>query len=136
MTVERVGVSFEPELLDKFDIMIKKKGYSNRSEAIRDLVRKSIVESDVQDERKDVIGTLTIIYDHNVGDVTNNLLHIQHHHHPEISSTTHIHVDERLCLEVLVVRGKAKDVRALADNIKAVKGVKHGELVITSRKLG
>ncbi|UCE36687.1 MAG: nickel-responsive transcriptional regulator NikR [Thermoplasmata archaeon] len=134
-TITRVGVSFEPELLKKFDALIWEKGYSSRSEAIRDLVRKSILDSEVKDERSDVIGTLTIIYDHDVGDVTNKLLHIQHHHHSEISSTTHLHIDEHLCLEVLVVKGKAKDVRALSDNIKAVKGVKHGELVITSRKI-
>jgi len=131
MTVERVGVSFEPELLGKFDALIKAKGYTNRSEAIRDLIRKSLIESEVKLEKGDVIGTLTIIYDHDVGDVTNRLLHIQHHHHSEISSTTHYHVDEHTCLEVLVVQGKAKAVIGLADNIKAVKGVKHGELVIT-----
>jgi len=131
MTVERVGVSFEPELLKKFDALIESKGYSNRSEAIRDLVRKSIIEAEIKTEKGIVIGTLTIIYDHDVGDVTNRLLHLQHHHHSEISSTTHIHVDEHTCLEVLVVRGKAKDVRKLADNIKAIKGVRHGELVIT-----
>ena len=131
MTVERVGVSFEPELLSRFEKLIRKKGYTNRSEAIRDLVRKSIIESEIESEKGDVIGTLTIIYDHDVGDVTNKLLHTQHHHHSEISSTTHIHVDEQNCLEVLVVRGKAKSVIKLADNIKAIKGVKHGELVIT-----
>ena len=130
MTVERVGVSFEPELLAKFDALIKKEGYTNRSEAIRDLVRKSLIESEIETEKGDVIGTLTIIYDHDVGDVTNRLLHLQHHHHSEISSTTHIHVDEHTCLEVLVVRGKARNVRRLADNVKAIKGVKHGELVI------
>jgi CopG family nickel-responsive transcriptional regulator len=131
MTMERVGVSFEPELLIKFDGLIKKKGYTNRSEAIRDLVRKSLIEAEIKTEKGTVIGTLTIIYDHEVGDVTNRLLHLQHHHHSEISSTTHIHIDEHTCLEVLVVRGKAKDVRKLADNINALKGVRHGELVIT-----
>ena len=131
MTMERVGVSFEPELLVKFDELIKKKGYTNRSEAIRDLVRKSLIEAEIRTEKGTVIGTLTIIYDHEVGDVTNRLLHLQHHHHSEISSTTHIHIDEHTCLEVLVVRGKAKDVRKLADNINALKGVRHGELVIT-----
>lgn len=131
MTVERVGVSFEPELLDKFDALIRDKGYTNRSEAIRDLVRKSLIEDEIEAEEGAVIGTLTIIYNHDVGDVTNRLLHIQHHHHSEISTTTHIHVDEHTCLEVLVVRGNAKNVKKLADNIKAIKGVKHGELVIT-----
>ena len=135
MTVERVGVSFEPELLSKFDALIKAKGYTNRSEAIRDLVRKSLIESEIEAEKGEVIGTFTIIYDHDVGDVTNRLLHLQHHHHSEISSTTHIHVDEHTCLEVLVVRGKANNVRKLTDNIKALKGVKHGELIITKTSI-
>ncbi len=130
-TVTRVGVSFESELLDKFDTLIQKKGYTNRSEAIRDLVRKSLIESEIEVERGDVIGTITIIYDHDIGDVTNRLLHLQHHHHSDISSTIHIHVDEHICLEVLVIQGKVKDVRNLANNIMAIKGVKHGELVIT-----
>ena len=130
MVVERVGVSFEPELLERFDELIKNKGYTNRSEAIRDLVRKAIMESEIRAEKGEVIGTLTFIYDHDVGDVTNRLVHLQHHHYAEISSTTHIHINKDLCLEVLIVRGKAKNVRKLADNIKALKGVKHGELVV------
>ena len=131
MTMERVGVSFESELLGRFDTLIRKKGYTNRSEAIRDLVRKSLIESEIESDKGDVIGTLTIIYDNDVGDVTNRLLQLQHHHHSEISSTTHIQIDEHTCLEVLVIQGKAKNLRKLADNIKAIKGVKHGELVIT-----
>ena len=135
MAVERVGVSFEPELLSKFDKLIKKKGYTNRSEAVRDLVRKSIIESEIESEEGEVIGTFTMIYDHDVGDVTNRLQHLQHHHISEITSTTHIHVDEHTCLEVIVVGGKAKNIRKLADNIKAIKGVKHGELVITKTSI-
>ena len=83
MVVERVGVSFEPELLKKFDELIGVKGYTNRSEAIRDLVRKAIIEEGVQAEKGNVIGTITIIYDHDVGDVTDKLLHLQHHHHSD-----------------------------------------------------
>ena len=131
MAVERVGVSFEPELLDRFDALITRKGYTNRSEAIRDLVRKSILEEETLTEKGNVIGTLTIIFDHDEADVTNRMLHIQHHHHAEILSTTHIHMDEQMCLEVHVIKGKAKRVRTLADNLKALKGVKNGELVIT-----
>lgn len=131
MTVERVGVSFEPELLKKFDALIKAKGYNNRSEAVRDLVRKSLIESEIKAEKGDIIGTLTIIYDHDIGDVTNRLQHLQHQHLSEIVSSLHVHIDEHRCFEVLVVCGKAKNVRILADNIKAIKGVKHGELVVT-----
>jgi len=131
MVVERVGVSFEPELLEKFDLLIKSQGYTNRSEAIRDLVRKAIIDSDIAAEKGEVVGTITLVYDHDVGDVTHKLMHLQHHHHTEITFTSHIHVDENTCLEVLVVKGKAKEVRNLADNIKAVRGVKAGELVVT-----
>ncbi len=135
MVVERVGVSFEPELLSKFDKLIRSQGYTNRSEAIRDLIRKAIIDSDIKSEKGEVVGTLTIVYDHDIGDVTHKLMHLQHHHHTEITFTSHIHVDEQTCLEVLVVKGSAKDVRKLADNIRAVKGVKTGELVITKTNL-
>jgi CopG family nickel-responsive transcriptional regulator len=131
MTVERVGVSFEPELLQKFDKLIQSQGYSNRSEAIRDLIRKAIIESDIKQEKGEVVGTLTFVYDHDAGDVTHKLMHLQHDHHAQITFTSHIHVDEQTCLEVLVVRGEAAAVRELADSILAVKGVKSGELVIT-----
>jgi len=131
MPVERVGVSFEPRLLRKFDTLLKKKGYTNRSEAIRDLIRKEIIESEIKAEDGEVIGTLTIIYDHEIGNITNKLLHLQHHHHEEITFTTHIHVDERTCLEIVVIRGQLSRVKKFSENIKALKGVKHGELAIT-----
>jgi len=131
MPVERVGVSFEPKLLTKFDALIKKQGYSNRSEAIRDLVRKEIIESSVKDEETEVIGTLSIIYDHDIGNVTDELLHLQHHHHQQITFTTHIHVDDRTCLEIIVMRGLLSRIKKFSDNMKAIKGVKHGQLVVT-----
>jgi CopG family nickel-responsive transcriptional regulator len=135
MGVERVGVSFEPELLDKFDSLIFHKGYKSRSEALRDLVRKALIEQRAEMPKGAVIGTITIIYDHDVGTVTDQLLHIQHHHHSEIRSTTHIHLDEHNCLEVLVVKGQSGSIRELADSVKAIKGVKHGELVLTRADL-
>ena len=131
MPVERVGVSFEPRLLSKFDTLLKKRGYTNRSEAIRDLIRKEIIESEMKEEDAEVIGTLTIIYDHEIGNITNKLLHLQHHHHEEITFTTHIHVDERTCLEIVVIRGQLSRVKKFSENIKALKGVKHGQLAIT-----
>jgi CopG family transcriptional regulator, nickel-responsive regulator len=130
MGLQRFGVSIEKELLTTFDALIKKKKYSNRSEAIRDLIRKEIIETDIKEEC-DVIGTLTILYDHHEGNVTERLLHLQHDHHEEISFTTHIHVDDRMCLEIVVIRGNSKYVKKLAENVKALKGVKHGELAIT-----
>ena len=135
MTVERVGVAFEPDLLIKFDALIKGKGYTNRSEAVRDLVRKSIIESEIKDDNSKAIGTLSILYDHEVGDVMHRLMHVQHHHRAEILTTTHIHVNESLCLEVIIVKGKSAEIRNLADTIRALKGVKHGELAITNASL-
>jgi len=126
--VERVGVSFEPELLRKFDELIRKKGYQSRSQAIGELLRKTLMESELEAEKGDVVATLTIVYDHGRA-VTEKLLELQHGHHAEISSTTHIHVDHHTCLEVLVLKGHAPDVRGLADRIRAVKGVRHGQLV-------
>ncbi len=131
MTVERVGVSFDPELLKRFDSMIGSKGYKSRSEAIRDLVRKAILESEVKEGKGEVIGTLTYVYDHHEGEVNNHLLNLQHDHHHEILFTTHVHMDHDMCLEVLIVKGEAHRVKDLSDNIRAIKGVKHGELVIT-----
>ena len=129
--ITRFGVSIEPDLLKKFDKMIKKEGYTNRSEAIRDIIRKNLIIEKNKDPTVKVIGTLTMIYDHHTGNLTNRLLDLQHNHHNEILSTTHIHVDHDNCLEVLVLSGKNHSIQKLADNIKALKGIKHGELVIT-----
>ena len=131
MSVERVGISFEPELLNSFDQLIRKKGYTNRSEAIRDLVRKALVEEQVRAGNGEVIGTLTYIYNHHEGDVNRRLMNLQHDHHTEILFTSHVHMSHEMCLEVLIVKGKAGNVTRLTDNIKAIKGVKHGEMVIT-----
>ncbi len=133
--ITRFGVSIEPELLKKFDKMIKKEGYENRSEAIRDLIRGNIIDEKSKNPDENVIGTLTMIYDHHTGNLTNKLLDLQHNHHSEILSTTHIHVDHHNCLEVLVLKGKSGSVQKLADSIKALKGIKHGELVITKSTL-
>ncbi len=125
-----MGVAFEPELLERFDALIKSKGYASRSEALRDLARKAIIEAETAEGDARIIGALTILYDHDVPGITARLLELQHHH-AEVLSTMHVHVSEKACLEVLVVRGRSKEVRTLADRIIALKGVKHGELVLT-----
>ena len=133
--ITRFGVSIEPDLLKKFDKIIKKKGYTNRSEAIRDIIRKNLITEKAEDPNSEAIGTLTMIYDHHAGNLTNKLLDLQHKHHKEILTTTHIHVDHDNCLEVLALKGKIVNIQKLADNIKSLKGIKHGELVITESKL-
>jgi len=130
--ISRFGVSIEPELLKKFDTLIKKEGYENRSEAIRDLIRKSLITTKHQDPESTAMGTLTMIYNHPASKLTQKLLEIQHNHTTEILSTTHIHIDHDNCLEVLILKGKTKHIQRLADNIKSLKGIKHGELVMTT----
>ena len=129
--ITRFGVSIEPHLIKKFDKIIKKKGYTNRSEAIRDIIRKDLITEKTEDINSESIGTLTMIYDHHAGNLTSKLLDIQHDHTKEILVTTHIHIDHHNCLEVLVLKGKTGSMQKLADNIKSLKGIKHGELVIT-----
>ena len=133
--ITRFGISIEPDLLTKFDRMIKREGYVNRSEAIRDLIRKDLIKEKTLDPDSESIGTFTMIYDHHTGDLTNKLIDIQHDHHKEVLSTTHIHVDHHNCLEILVIKGKTKNIQKLAENIKAIKGIKYGELVITKKTI-
>jgi CopG family nickel-responsive transcriptional regulator len=133
--ITRFGVSIEPELLKKFDKMIKKEGYENRSEAIRDLIRGNLIEEKSKNPDEKVIGTLTMIYDHHTGNLANKLMDLQHNHTKEILSTTHIHIDHNNCLEVLIIKGNSGRVQKLADSIKALKGIKNGELVITKSSM-
>ena len=133
--IMRFGVSIEPDLLKKFDKVIRKKGYTNRSEAIRDVIRKNLIIEKNKDPNLESIGTLTMIYDHHAGNLTNRLLDMQHDHTNEILSMTHIHIDHHNCLEVLVLKGKTGNIQKLADKIKSLKGIKHGELVITESQI-
>ena len=133
--ITRFGVSVKPDLLKKFDKMIKKEGYTNRSEAIRDIIRRNLIMEKNKDPNAEAIGTLTMIYDHHVGSLTTRLLDLQHDHTKEILVTTHVHIDHNNCLEVIVLKGKVGTIQKLADKIKALKGIKHGELVITESTL-
>lgn len=132
--ITRFGVSIEPILLNKFDKMIRKKGYKNRSEAIRDIIRKNLINQKIEDPNVESIGTLTMIYDHHTGNVSKKLLDLQHQHHTEILTTTHIHVTHENCLEVLILKGKTGNIQKLSDYIRSIKGIKHGELVITESR--
>jgi CopG family nickel-responsive transcriptional regulator len=130
--VTRIGVSLEPELLNKFDHMIEKKGYTTRSEAIRDLIRRALNEEGWKHEGLEIIGTITLAYDHHSGGVQEKLMEIQHEHYPKITSALHIHLDQEKCLEVLLVRGMANEVKQLADELISVRGVLHGKMTMTS----
>ncbi len=128
----RFGVSINEGLLVQFDKIIEQKGYNNRSEAIRDLIRNQMVELEWEKDEEEVAGTVTLIYDHHVRGLSELLLQIQHDFHNLILSTMHLHLDHHNCLEVLAVKGPAKDVRRISERLISVKGVKHGKLSITT----
>lgn len=138
MATTRFGVSLEKELLERFDRLIAGKGYHSRSEAIRDLIRDLLVSEQWEAGTEETAGTITIVYSHDTRELTETLTEMQHDHFESIVSTMHIHLDGHNCLEVLVVRGKADEIRRIADRLIGTKGVKHGKLALatTGRELG
>jgi CopG family nickel-responsive transcriptional regulator len=132
MATIRFGVSLDRILLDRFDGLIGKKGYANRSEAIRDLIRDSLVTEEWESSASETVGSITIVYSHDTRELTDTLTDLQHHFCDAIISSMHIHLDEHNCLEVIVVRGKAKDIKEIADRLIGTKGVKHGKLTVTT----
>jgi CopG family transcriptional regulator, nickel-responsive regulator len=132
--VVRFGVSMDSSLLKQFDKYINQKGYANRSEAIRDLIRSNLVEEEWTVGKGETVGTITIIYNHHKRELTDTLTNIQHKYHASMISTMHVHLDSHNCLEVLVVKGKAREIKIVADRLIGTKGVIHGKL--TTATLG
>lgn len=132
----RFGISLDEKLLESFDTLIEEKSYMNRSEAIRDLIRASLVENRIAADDAEVVGTVTLVYNHHVRDLSEKLTEHQHAHHNQIVSALHVHLDAHNCLEVLILRGSARDVKKIADELIGVKGVKHGKLVVTTTSEG
>jgi len=130
--LSRIGVAIDADLLKKFDNLIATRGYTNRSEAFRDLIRDELVEKAWERPESNVVGTVTLIYDHHVRLLNEKLTNLQHSHFHHILSTMHVHLDHDNCLEVLVVKGKAGVVKKIADALISTKGVKHGRLTITT----
>lgn len=131
----RFGVSLEKKLLNEFDTLIKRKSYPNRSEAFRDLIRQELVKEEWQ-AGAEVVGAITLVYDHHKRELVNKLTDIQHDFQGTIISTQHIHLDHDNCLELIAVKGPAADISELADTLKSVKGVKHGTLSMSSTGKG
>jgi CopG family transcriptional regulator, nickel-responsive regulator len=129
--VVRFGVSLDERLLKEFDRHIQRRRYTNRSEALRDLIRDNLVGEQWEDDN-DTVGTVTFVYNHHVRDLTNKLTTIQHDFQGQILSGMHVHLDHDHCLEVLVVKGKGSEIRQVADALISVKGVKHGKLTMTT----
>lgn len=128
----RFGISLDEKLLASYDQLIEAKGYMNRSEAIRDLIRSALVEEKWDAGDAEMVGTVTLVYNHHVRDLSDKLTEHQHAHHDRVISALHVHLDAHNCLEVLVVRGPVGEVKRIADELIGVKGVKHGRLVMTT----
>lgn len=134
--VVRFGVSADERLLERFDALIAEKGYVNRSEAVRDLMRASLVEEQWMTGEGEAVGTVTLVYDHHASDLAERLTAQQHTHHHEIISTLHVHLDHDHCLEVLVLRGAPHTIGRIASELIGTKGVKHGKFVATTTGQG
>lgn len=128
----RFGISLDEKLLVSFDQLIEQKSYMNRSEAIRDLIRASLVEERCGAEDQESVGTVTLVYNHHVRDLSDKLTEHQHVYHDQIISSLHVHLDAHNCLEVLIIRGTVQTVKQIANELISVKGVKHGKLVLTT----
>jgi CopG family nickel-responsive transcriptional regulator len=129
--LSRIGIALDSDLLKRFDRSIERRGYTNRSEAFRDLIRDRLVTEQTAAPDATVVGTVTLIYDHHASGITEKLTEVQHEHHDLVVSTSHAHLDHESCLEVLIVHGKSAQVAQFADRLIGLKGVQHGRLVMT-----
>ena len=127
----RTGLSLERELLESFDAAIHRKGYQNRSEAIRDLIREHLVEA-AAEENKVIVGTLTMVYDHHQPNLSAKLIEAQHAAASKVLAATHVHLDHHHCLELVILKGRSGEVKSLADRILSLRGVQHGKLNVTA----
>lgn len=123
-TIERVGISLEKKLLAEFDRLIGGQGYANRSEAIRDLIRESLSKDKLAEPSASAVAGVFLVYDHHTAKLSDKLLKLQHNHLLDVIASTHVHLDHDNCLEVIMLKGKVKDIETLANNIAALKGVK------------
>jgi len=129
--LERMSFSIEKPLADKFERLVKKRKYSNRSEFLRDLIRDSLVAEQWESD-KDVVATVTLIYDHHTRGLLDKLTHMQHHHHGKVMANTHVHLDHDLCAEMILMKGKGNELRKLADLLGQQKGVVHAAISMSS----
>ena len=130
--LERVSVTIERELLERFDHLIELSQHQNRSEAVRDLIRNRLIEEEVATSTGQLMGTVTLVFDHTQRELADRLLAAGHHHEQVTLSTLHVHIDSVHCLEVTVLRGEAQELKRVAAHLLGMKGVKHGKLVLTS----
>jgi len=135
MKLIRFGVSMDEKLLQEFDRSIEEKGYANRSEALRDLVRHCLLERKQEDPATPAVGVISFVYDHERRELVRHLTRLGHSHLGEVISSLHVHLDKRHCLEVIVGKGTVKQLKEIADQIFAIKGVLHGKLMLASEPI-
>jgi len=128
----RFGVSLDSDLLEKFDNHCEERSYQTRSEAIRDLIRNTLVQREWEQAEGDLAGTLTLVYDHHKSGLSQRLTEIQHDAHDVIQSSLHVHLDHHNCLEVIILKGDAETIKDLGQKLISTKGVKHGNLALTT----
>jgi CopG family nickel-responsive transcriptional regulator len=129
--LSRTGVSLDDDLLKEFDRLIAKRGYANRSEAFRDLIREALL-GEIVESNKAVVGTLTLVYDHHVPNLAQKLTEVQHAAGAMVLAATHVHLDHHYCLEVIMMKGRSRELQAVADGMLALRGVELGKLVLTN----
>ena len=130
--VERISISLESELLERFDALIGGEGYATRSEAIRDLIRDALVQQEWAKGTKTTMGVAVLVYDHHTRELSQKLTHLQHHQAGCIIGSLHVHMDAHNCLEVIILKGPAKKIQHIAASLISAKGVKHGRFVGTT----
>jgi len=128
--VQRVTITMEDDLLAELDALVGRRGYQNRSEAVRDLARAGLRQTDIPAPDAICVAALVYVYDHARRDLPNRLVNDFHGHHHMAISTLHVHLNPESCLEVAVLKGPAKDVQHMADHVIAERGVRHGQLVM------
>lgn len=131
-TIERVGVSLDKALLAEFDELIRGKGYANRSEAIRDLIRAKLTETALEAPDAYAIGSVFLVYDHHASKLAEQLVQMQHTHRLTVIASIHVHLDHHNCLEVIVLKGQVQEIGKLADSLTSLKGVKLGRLTLSA----
>jgi len=130
--LQRFGVSLPKALLSRFDKLIRRRGYTNRSEAIRDLIRDRLVDEEWANADDEVVAAVSLVYNHETRDLATKLDRVQHERHGLIVSSMHVHLDPHNCLETIVLRGRAGDLQEVADRLISSRGVKHGRLFRTT----
>lgn len=128
----RFGVSLDADLLEKFDALCDRQGCPSRSEALRDIIRNTLVQDSLRSDTADAAGVLTLVYDHHVRDLSRKLNERQHDDYNVVVASLHVHLDHHHCLEILVLKGQAGQLRSLADQLRSIRGVKHGTFSITA----